>query len=149
MHSAKVHSLLAARRVRLAVSTFVMVVAAAAIMAGPLTTQASAAVSDCWSGRFCVWMDPNYVNVRATWTDNNINYCYTLAAAYNNNISSAHNLTGHDVLLYDGANCTGDAALLGHNMLTQTFCPDFNDTTLMACGLAPLQRNEISSLKFL
>jgi len=144
MNITKIRSLFAARRIKLAVSTFVLAVTAATFVAGPFTSQASAAVSDCWATRFCVWMDPNFVNVRATWGDA-ASTCYNLAAAYNNNVSSAHNMSAtKSVYVYDGFNCTGDNVAL----LPGDYCADFDQDTYV-CGSWFLERNEISSIKFL
>lgn len=69
---------------------------------------AQAAYADCPSTMFCIWWDANYTGARWQISES------SLIDSPNNGVyvgwiddegSSVYNRTGHDIMMFDGANC--------------------------------------------
>lgn len=147
MHITKIHSLLSNMRTKIILSMLVLSVSAVGLVAGPLTMPAAAA-PDCAQGKFCLWMDPNYVNVKKTITPSP-GLCYWLETGPNNNASSALNNSNYQVYMYDSQGCAGSYGAWMtpvNNPAISYYCYDFILTS-QQCGPS-LGRNQISSVRF-
>ncbi len=81
---------------------------------------ASAAASDCPSGKFCTWNNANYSSTRWEWSPGTIrslpNGCLNVTSSANNNASSLYNRAGliNTVLrIHNNSNCADSGVLIG------------------------------------
>ena len=64
------------------------------------TTSASAA--SCSSGALCYYKDKNYGGISEQWVGLVSNRCYSVGSSLKNQISSAHNYSGHRIDFFIG-----------------------------------------------
>jgi len=77
----------------------------AALGLGIMVAPANASLSDCTSGRFCLWTG-NGTGTRGEYLPA-VDHCLNISGTLNNNAESGRNRTASTFYTYNGANCTG------------------------------------------
>ncbi|GAA2592198.1 hypothetical protein GCM10010435_83630 [Winogradskya consettensis] len=107
-------------------------VAAVGVIAGMFAVPVAASAATCTAGKFCVWMDNDYLGPTKAIANTQVpsfdsTWKFSDGSFINDNISSFYNNTGHDIVVCADVNYKGAKGVIRAGM-SYASIGEFNDT---------------------